>query len=103
TPRLEIVVRDAVNAGKFPGPRILASTPEYTVSGGLGDDSRLDLFIPSIGIVRDGPDEFRKSIRELAREGVDIVKFNNSGDSFTLGRLPGYVNPMTEDEVATIC
>jgi imidazolonepropionase-like amidohydrolase len=97
------VVRDAVNAGKFPGPRILASTPEYTVSGGLGDDSRLDLFIPSIGIVRDGPDEFRKSIRELAREGVDIVKFNNSGDSFTLGRLPGYVNPMTEDEVATIC
>ena len=102
-PRLEVVVRDAVNAGKFPGPRILASTPEYTVSGGVGDDSRLDLYVPSIGIVRDGPDEFRKSIRELAREGVDIVKFNNSGDSFTLGRLPGTVNPMTEDEVRAIC
>lgn len=102
-PRLEIVVRDAVNAGRFPGPRILASTPEYTVSGGVGDDSRLDLYVPSIGIVRDGPDEFRKSIRELAREGVDIVKFNNSGDSFTLGRLPGTINPMTEDEVRAIC
>ncbi len=102
-PRLEVVVRNAVNDGKFPGPRILASTPEYTVSGGVGDDSRLDLFVPSIGIVRDGPDEFRKSIRELAREGVDIVKFNNSGDSFTLGRLPGTVNPMTEDEVRAIC
>jgi imidazolonepropionase-like amidohydrolase len=53
--------------------------------------------------VCDGPDEFRKSIRELVREGIDIVKFNNSGDSFTLGRLPGYVNPMTEDEVKAIC
>lgn len=102
-PRLELVVRNAVNAGQFPGPRILASTPEYTVSGGVGDDSRLDLYVPSIGLVRDGPDEFRKSVREQIREGVDIVKFNNSGDSFTLGRLPGFVNPMTDDEVQAIC
>jgi len=102
-PRLEIVMRNAVNAGQFPGPRILACTPEYTVSGGLGDDSRLDLYVPSIGVVCDGPDAFRKSVRELIREGVDIVKFNNSGDSFTLGRLPGDVNPMTEDEVRAIC
>ena len=102
-PRLELVVRNAVNAGQFPGPRILACTPEYTVSGGLGDDSRLDLYVPSIGVVCDGPEAFRKSVRELIREGVDIVKFNNSGDSFTLGRLPGDVNPMTEDEVRAIC
>ena len=102
-PRLEIVVRNAVNKGEFPGPRILASTPEYTVSGGVGDDSRLDLYVPSIGIVCNGADEFRKSIRQLIREGVDVVKFNNSGDSFTFGRMPGDVNPMTEDEVRAIC
>ena len=102
-PRLELVVRNAVDRGEFPGPRILASTPEYTVSGGVGDDSRLDRYVPSIGIVCDGADEFRKSIRQLIREGVDIVKFNNSGDSFTFGRMPGDVNPMTEDEVRAIC
>lgn len=102
-PRLEVVVRNAVNKGEFPGPRILASTPEYTVSGGVGDDSRLDRYVPSIGLVCNGSDEFRKSIRQLIREGVDVVKFNNSGDSFTFGRLPGDVNPMTEDEVRTIC
>ena len=102
-PRLELVVRDAVAAGRFPGPRILASTPEYTVTGGLGDDSRLDRHVPSIGVVCDGPDEFRKSIRTLIREGVDIVKFNIAGDSFTLGRIAGDVNPMTEDEVRAIC
>jgi imidazolonepropionase-like amidohydrolase len=102
-PRLEVAARNAIDRGEFPGPRILASTPEYTVSGGVGDDSRLDLYVPSIGLVCDGADEFRKSIRQLIREGVDIVKLNNSGDSFTLGRLPGYVNPMTEDEVRAIC
>ncbi|MBI5618295.1 MAG: amidohydrolase family protein [Gammaproteobacteria bacterium] len=102
-PRLEVVVRNAVERGDFPGPRLRACTPEYTVSGGVGDDSRLDLYIPSIGIVLDGPDAFRKSIRELVREGVDIVKFNNSGDSFTFGRLPAHVNPMTEEEVRAIC
>ena len=102
-PRLELVVRNAVNKGEFPGPRILASTPEYTVSGGVGDDSRLDVFVPSIGIVCNGADEFRKSIRQMIREGVDVVKFNNSGDSFTFGRMPGDVNPMTEDEVRAIC
>ncbi|HMM76060.1 MAG TPA: amidohydrolase family protein [Gammaproteobacteria bacterium] len=102
-PRLEIVVRNAVDKGEFPGPRIRACTPEYTVSGGVGDDSRLDLYVPSIGIVCNGVEEFRKSIRQMVREGVDIVKFNNSGDSFTLGRLAGDRNPMTEDEVRTIC
>lgn len=102
-PRLELVIRDAVNAGQFPGPRIRACTPEYTVSGGVGDDSKLDRYVPSIGIVCDGPAAFQKSIRELIREGVDIVKFNNSGDSFTFGRLPGEINPMTDEEVKSIC
>ncbi len=102
-PRLEVVARNAVDAGHYPGPRIRAATPEYTVTGALGDDSRLDREVPSIGVVCNGPDEFRRSIRTLIREGVDIVKFNNSGDSFTLGRVSGEVNPMTDEEVRAIC
>ena len=102
-PRLEVVARNAVESGAYPGPRILASTPEYTVTGGLGDDSRLDRYIPSVGIICDGAEEFRKSVRELVREGVDLVKFNNSGDSFTMGRMVAAVNPMTEEEVGAIC
>jgi len=102
-PRLEVVARNAVNSGSFPGPRVLASTPEYTVTGGLGDDSRFDRHVPSVGLVCNGPEEFRKSIRELVREGVDIVKFNNSGDSFTMGKMAACQNPMTEEEVKAIC
>jgi len=36
-PRLDVVIRNAINAGDIPGPRTLAATPEMTVSGGLGD------------------------------------------------------------------
>ncbi|MEX2482861.1 MAG: amidohydrolase family protein [Gammaproteobacteria bacterium] len=102
-PRLEVAARNAVDAGHYPGPRIRASTPEYTVTGGVGDDSRLDRHVPSIGIVLDGTEAFRRSVRELVREGVDIVKFNNSGDSFTMGRVSAETNPMSEDEVRAIC
>lgn len=102
-PRLEIAARNAIDRGEYPGPRIRASTPEFTVTGGVGDDSRLDRHVPSIGIVLDGADAFRRAVRELLREGADIVKFNNSGDSFTFGRMPGERNPMSEEEVAAIC
>ena len=36
-PRLDVVVRDAINAGRFPGPRYTAAGPEITTVGGLGD------------------------------------------------------------------
>jgi hypothetical protein len=36
-PRLDIVLRREIEAGRVPGPRMLANGPEITVSGGLGD------------------------------------------------------------------
>src|SRR3546814_3764660 len=41
-PRLDIVVRNEIAAGRLQGPRMLAATPEITVTGGLADDSRYD-------------------------------------------------------------
>ncbi len=37
-PRLDCVIRDAINSGQIPGPRYLAASQEITVSGSLGDD-----------------------------------------------------------------
>ena len=36
-PRLDVVVRNAINSGLIPGPRYLAASQEITVPGGLGD------------------------------------------------------------------
>ena len=35
--RLDVVMRNAINAGEFPGPRMRAGSPEITVTGGLGE------------------------------------------------------------------
>lgn len=102
-PRLDIVIRNEINKGKIPGPRLLAGSPELTVTGGLADDNQLDQKHPSISIICDGPDEFRKTVRMMIREGVDLIKFNNSGDSFCYPRMAAYDNPMTDDEVRAIC
>jgi len=102
-PRLDIAIRNEINAGKIPGPRLLAGSPELTVTGGLADDNQLNQEHPSISIICDGPHEFRKVTRMLIREGVDLIKFNNSGDSFCYPRMAGFHNPMTDDEVRAIC
>ncbi len=102
-PRLDIVIRNEINKGKIPGPRLLAGSPELTVTGGLADDNQLEAKHPSISIICDGPEEFRKTVRTMIREGVDLIKFNNSGDSFCYPRMAAYDNPMTDAEVAAIC
>jgi len=102
-PRLDIVIRNEINKGRIPGPRLLAGSPELTVTGGLADDNQLDAKHPSVSIICDGAEEFRKVVRTMIREGVDVIKFNNSGDSFCYPRMAAYDNPMTDEEVAAIC
>jgi imidazolonepropionase-like amidohydrolase len=83
-PRLDVVIRNEINAGRIPGPRYLANGPEITVSGGLGDENALHLpyhQTPTFAWVADGPDEIRKVCRILLREGVDLLKLNVSGDN----------------------
>jgi imidazolonepropionase-like amidohydrolase len=83
-PRLDIVIRNEINAGHAPGPRYLANGPEITVTGGLGDENLLHLphlETPTFAWVADGPDEIRRVCRLLVREGTDLLKLNISGDT----------------------
>src|SRR5512144_63487 len=43
-PRLDIAVRDFINAGYACGPRLLAASPELTNTGNLGDERKLHLY-----------------------------------------------------------
>ncbi|MFP6573771.1 MAG: amidohydrolase family protein, partial [Pirellulaceae bacterium] len=82
-PRLDVVIRNAINAGEIAGPRLLAASPWLTVTGGLGDLRTLHMpDISSMAIILDGPEQFRQQTRELIREGVDIIKLVISGDTF---------------------
>ena len=99
-PRLDIVIRNAINAGEIPGPRLLAASPWLTVTGGLGDLRRLHMpHVESMAIVADGPDAYQRLSRELIREGVDIIKLVVSGDTF-VPHAGSETTVMSEAEVA---
>jgi len=101
-PRLDVVLRNAVDAGDFPGPRTLAASPEMTVTAGLGDVRLRHLFRQNFAEVLDGPLEFRRFSREMVREGVDTLKINISGDAGTVAS-PSRATVMTEAEVDAVC
>lgn len=99
-PRTEIVIRNAINAGTIPGPRMRAASPEIVSTGGLGDERQMhNPHHQGIEIVADGTDEIRKIVRTLIREGVDTIKMNISGDNFVRKGF-GEQTAYTEAEVA---
>jgi imidazolonepropionase-like amidohydrolase len=97
-PRLDIAVRNEINAGRIPGPRLLAATPEITVTGGLGDERLMHIYRESVGAVLDGADEIRKYVRTMCREGCDIIKLNISGNN-SLPNAPATTTLMTQPEI----
>ncbi len=99
-PRLDIAVRDAINAGAAPGPRLLAASPELTNTGNLGDERRMHLYRESIAMVVDGADEMLRTVRMLIREGVDTIKLNVSGNQ-TIPNARSHITVMRADELAT--
>jgi imidazolonepropionase-like amidohydrolase len=96
--RLGVAVRNEVNAGRLPGPRIRAGSLEITVTGALGDESRLHNPRQGASIVVDGPEEMRKAVRLFCREGCDNIKLDVSGDPF-YPNTPADATPMALDEV----
>jgi len=99
-PRLDVVIRNAINAGQIPGPRYLAASQEITVLGGLGDETLPHLPFPefSFGVNVSSADEMRKAVRMFLKYGVDSIKLNLSGDNFTPDS-PAETTWMSDEEV----
>jgi imidazolonepropionase-like amidohydrolase len=100
--RIDVVIRNAINAGEFPGPRTLAASPELATTAGLGDVRLRHMHRETFAIICDGADEFRKVAREMVREGVDTLKINPSGDEF-IPHARAHHTVMTEAEIAAVC
>jgi imidazolonepropionase-like amidohydrolase len=101
-PRLDVVLRNAINAGEVPGPRYLAGSQEIASIGGLGDGTLPHLPFPelSFGSVCSGPEEIRKSVRTFIKYGVDHLKINLSGEY--IAGIPAEVSPFSEEEIAML-
>jgi imidazolonepropionase-like amidohydrolase len=98
-PMIGVCVRDAINEGRIPGPRMRAASPEVTATAGLGDERRRHIHEESFGLMADGPVEFRRVARECVRDGVDNMKINISGDEF-VSHARAEVTTLEDDELA---
>jgi imidazolonepropionase-like amidohydrolase len=98
--RLDVVIRNEINAGRLPGPRMRAASPEITVTGGLGDERKAHMYYESFGMIADGKEEIVKAVRLCCREGVDNIKVNISGDDLSPAAHGG-LTVMSEEEVQT--
>ncbi len=99
-PRLDVVIRNAINDGTIVGPRYLAASQEITVPGGLGDSTmpHLPQHEFAFGAIVTGADEMRRCVRMFCKYGVDSLKINLSGESIT--GMPSAQSQFTEDEIA---
>jgi imidazolonepropionase-like amidohydrolase len=88
-PRLDVAIRNAINAGRVPGPRLLAAGMEIATTGADVNPS----------LTADGVEEMRKLVRQVCREGVDILKLSLSGEQIT-GKAFNHETFFTDEEVA---
>ena len=94
-PRFEIALREEINGGWLPGPRLRASSLERLPDGALGLKAEEGAQHPR------GPATMRAYVREMAKAGVDSIKFLLSSDeAFTPGGSQQLT--YTEEEVAAI-
>jgi imidazolonepropionase-like amidohydrolase len=99
-------LRDDINAGVTPGPRMQVAGFFLTIPGGGGD-----LNVPGVpasevpaeghtGVAR-GPEEFRRKAELAVAGGADVLKVIASGAVFGFGGEPGDPE-MTQQEIAAV-
>ena len=85
----DIALRDAINEGDIPGPRMLASGPPLSITGGHGDQNFLaPQFNYSEDGVANGVDGVTAKVRENIKYGADLIKFMATGGVLSEGDNP---------------
>ncbi len=95
-PFVSVDLRDRIEEGFIEGPRIVASGPGISITGGHGD---LNEYSPNVSVstypherdftFADGPDEMRHVVRAQMKYGVDVIKVLASGGVLSHGDSPG--------------
>ena len=96
----DVGLRQGIERGLYPGPRIIAAGPSFGPTGGHCDTNDLP---PSL-VMRsgeegvNGPDAVRNRVRELRRRGAEVIKICATGGVFSTNTAPG-AQQMTEVEI----
>ncbi len=95
-PFLAVDLRNSINEGYLVGPRIVASGPAISITGGHGD---LNNFSPQTRVmmfpeerdfsIADSVDQIRHIVRAQEKYGVDVIKILATGGVLSKGDSPG--------------
>jgi imidazolonepropionase-like amidohydrolase len=101
---VDVALRDAINSGWLPGPRMRVAGAYVTCSGGGGDITGLapdvDAVVPyelRFGVVN-SVDDVRRAVRRVLQGGADLVKLIATGAVMTPGGVPG-APELTEEQI----
>jgi imidazolonepropionase-like amidohydrolase len=90
---IAVEVRDAVEQGRIPGPRMRAAGKVLCMTGGHGWP---------LGRAVDSPWDARKGVREQRWAGADCIKLIATGGVLTKGAVPG-IAQLTVEEMTAAC
>jgi imidazolonepropionase-like amidohydrolase len=85
----DVALRDAINAGDVPGPRMLVSGPALGITGGHCDENQLpfEYHVTSEGVA-DGVEGVQHKVREVIKYGADVIKICATGGVLSHGDNP---------------
>ncbi len=87
----DVALRDTINEGGLPGPRMLVSGPALGITGGHCDNNMLPFEAqgtPAEGVA-DGPEAARAAVRRNFKFGADLIKICASGGVLSKGDAVG--------------
>lgn len=90
---IAIEIREGIEQGRVPGPRMRAAGRVLCMTGGHGWP---------IGRAVDSPWDARKGVREQRLDGADCIKLIATGGVLTKGAVPG-IAQLTIEEMAAAC
>ena len=89
-PYVDVELRNAINAGAVPGPRMFVAGAYVSSTGGAGDASQFSEYVqvPSVDNLADSPDEVVKQVRKNFKHGADFIKLLATGAVLSKGQSP---------------
>jgi imidazolonepropionase-like amidohydrolase len=97
---IDASMKAAIAEGIFPGPRLMAGSRDVSTTGHAGDKSFPWYWdVGARGAVNrsDGPNEFRRAVREEVKQGAEIIKMFVTGGHGTVA--PSEQTEMTREEL----
>jgi imidazolonepropionase-like amidohydrolase len=98
----DVALREAIDAGDLPGPRVLASGPPLGITGGHCDENLLpsEYHVSADGVA-DGVSGVQRKLREVIKYGADVIKFCATGGVLSKGDDPK-ASQYTQEEMRAL-